>query len=204
MIASAVAGSISDGVPPPKKMEPRRRSGSSAASWARSAKSASRHSSWSIEARTWLLKSQYGHLLTQNGQWTYKANGCAVRAPFISGWIARSAMMRPALTVLALAIPAAAFGLPQTGVLPWTDKSPKSRNPLVLRSTMIAAHNEARRQYGVPALAWDDALARDAAVYAVTLARTNRFEHDAAERSDLKSRAKICGWVLAAPTAMVK
>ena len=86
--------------------------------------------------------------------------------------------MRPALTVLALAILAAAFGLPQTSVLPWTEKSPKSRNPMVLRSTMIAAHNEARRQYGVPALAWDDALARDAAVYAARLARLNRFEHD--------------------------
>jgi hypothetical protein len=43
---------------------------------------------------------------------------------------------------------------------------------------MIAAHNEARRQYGVPSLSWDDALARDAADYAAKLARTNRFEHD--------------------------
>ena len=86
--------------------------------------------------------------------------------------------MLPALTVLALAIPAAAIALPQTGVLPWTDKSPKSRNPLALKSTMIAAHNEARRQYGVPPLVWDNALARDAAIYAATLARLNRFEHD--------------------------
>ena len=86
--------------------------------------------------------------------------------------------MRRALTVLALAIPAAALALPQTGVLPWTDKSPKSRNPLVLKSTMIAAHNEARHQYGVPPLAWDDTLTRDAAVYAAQLARLNRFEHD--------------------------
>ena len=86
--------------------------------------------------------------------------------------------MRRALTVLALAIPAAALALPQTGVLPWTDKSPKSRNPLVLKSTMIAAHNEARHQYGVPPLVWDDTLARDAAVYAARLARLNRFEHD--------------------------
>jgi hypothetical protein len=88
-------------------------------------------------------------------------------------------MMRPALTVLALAIPAATLALPQTGVLPWTDKSPKSRNPLILKSTMIAAHNEARRLYSVPPLAWDDGLARDAAVYAARLARLNRFEHDA-------------------------
>ena len=43
---------------------------------------------------------------------------------------------------------------------------------------MIEGHNRARRQYGVAPLAWDEALARDAAVYAGRLARTNRFEHD--------------------------
>lgn len=43
---------------------------------------------------------------------------------------------------------------------------------------MIAAHNQARRQYGVRPLAWDHELARDAAVWATRLARTNRFEHD--------------------------
>jgi hypothetical protein len=43
---------------------------------------------------------------------------------------------------------------------------------------MIAAHNDARRQYGVGPLTWDDALARDAAIYAQYLARTGRFEHD--------------------------
>ena len=46
--AATVAGSISDGVPPPKKIEVRVRPGSSRASWARSASSASRHASWSI------------------------------------------------------------------------------------------------------------------------------------------------------------
>lgn len=88
------------------------------------------------------------------------------------------AMVRAFLTVLALAIPAIALAVPQTGVLPWTDKRPQSRNPLLLRSTMLSAHNEARRQYGVAPLAWDETLARDAAVYAAQLARTNRFEHD--------------------------
>ena len=53
-----------------QKIEVSVRSGSSRASCARSARSASRHPAWSIDARTWLLKSQYGHLLTQNGQWT--------------------------------------------------------------------------------------------------------------------------------------
>ena len=86
--------------------------------------------------------------------------------------------MRALLTALALAIPAGALALPQTGVLPWNDKSPKSRNPMVMQSTMIAAHNKARRQYGVAPLLWDEALARDAAGYAARLARMNRFEHD--------------------------
>jgi len=87
-------------------------------------------------------------------------------------------MICRALTVLALAMPAAGLALPQTGVLPWTDKTPKQRNPLMMKSTMMAAHNEARRQYGVPPLVWDDGLARDSAVYAARLARLNRFEHD--------------------------
>ena len=43
---------------------------------------------------------------------------------------------------------------------------------------MISGHNQARRQYAVAPLAWDEALARDAAVYAQRLARINRFEHD--------------------------
>jgi hypothetical protein len=43
---------------------------------------------------------------------------------------------------------------------------------------MIAAHNEARRLRGAAPLAWDEGLARDAAVYAARLARGNRFEHD--------------------------
>jgi hypothetical protein len=87
-------------------------------------------------------------------------------------------MMRALLTALVLAIPAAGVALPQSGVLPWTDRTPKPRNPLLLQTTMMAAHNEARRLYGVPALAWDEGLARDAAVYAAQLARANRFEHD--------------------------
>jgi hypothetical protein len=53
-----VAGGISDGVPPPKKIEPIVLPGSSAASCARSASSAARHASWSMVSRTWLLKSQ--------------------------------------------------------------------------------------------------------------------------------------------------
>ena len=71
-----------------------------------------------------------------------------------------------------------ALAVPVNGVLPWVDKRPQSRNPMLLQSTMMAAHNEARRQYGVGPLGWDGALARDAAVYAARLAQTNRFAHD--------------------------
>jgi hypothetical protein len=87
-------------------------------------------------------------------------------------------MMRASLTALVLAIPAAAIAVPQTGVLPWTDPKPQARNPILLRNTMISSHNDARRAYGVGPLAWDEALARDAAVYAAKLARSGRFEHD--------------------------
>ena len=47
-----------------------------------------------------------------------------------------------------------------------------------MRSTMMVAHNEARRRYGSASLTWNDALARDALVYAHTLAQSGRFEHD--------------------------
>ena len=43
MIAATVSGGISDGVPPPKKIDPSRRPGSKAASCARSQSSAARH-----------------------------------------------------------------------------------------------------------------------------------------------------------------
>lgn len=86
--------------------------------------------------------------------------------------------MRASLTALALLIPAVAAAMPQNGVLPWTDTRPQARNPALLRSTMVAAHNDARRRYGVAPLSWDEGLARDAGVYARQLARTNRFEHD--------------------------
>ena len=87
-------------------------------------------------------------------------------------------MIRATLTALALAIPAAAIAVPQHGVLPWIDQRPKPRDPVLLRNTMIAAHNEARRAYGVQPLSWDEGLARSAAVYAGKLARSGKFEHD--------------------------
>jgi len=86
--------------------------------------------------------------------------------------------MRALLTGLALSLPAAAVATPQTRVVPWADRRPAARGEPLLRSTMISAHNRARRQFGVGPLVWDDRLARDAAVYARVLARTGRFEHD--------------------------
>ena len=42
----------------------------------------------------------------------------------------------------------------------------------------MAAHNQARQQYGVGPLVWDEGLERDAQDYARILARTGKFEHD--------------------------
>ena len=86
--------------------------------------------------------------------------------------------MRALLTVLAVAIPVAVVAKPQSAVVPWIDKRPQARGGPLLRATMIDAHNRARQQYGVGPLAWDQRLARDAAIYADRLARTSRFEHD--------------------------
>ena len=86
--------------------------------------------------------------------------------------------MRALLTALALITPVAGLPRPQSGTLPWTDRLPAARGEQLLRDTMIAAHNQARRQYGVGPLAWDDGLARDARAYAAILARTGRFAHD--------------------------
>ena len=70
-IAPTVAGCISDGVPPPKKMLETVRPGARAAVAAISASNARAKRASSIAAwRTWLLKSQYGHFDRQNGQWT--------------------------------------------------------------------------------------------------------------------------------------
>jgi len=86
--------------------------------------------------------------------------------------------MRALLTALALFTPVAGLATPQTVIDPWTNPRPAARGEPLLRATMITAHNQARRQYGVAPLVWDDGLARDAKTYAGILARTGRFEHD--------------------------
>lgn len=85
--------------------------------------------------------------------------------------------MRHLLMILAVLTGCSAAAPPQrvveergfTGVAP--------RGAAMLRQAMIDAHNRARGAVGVPALAWNPALAEDAAVYARELARTGRFEH---------------------------
>lgn len=59
----------------------------------------------------------------------------------------------------------------------WQPGPPPERGAEALRATMLAGHNAARRAARIGPLVWDDALARDAAAYARTLARTGRFEH---------------------------
>ena len=86
--------------------------------------------------------------------------------------------MRALLTALALLIPAAALAVPLRGTMPWTDPRPQPRGSALLRSQMLAGHNDARRRYGTTPLVWDEALARDAAAYAQRMARSGRFEHD--------------------------
>jgi hypothetical protein len=42
---------------------------------------------------------------------------------------------------------------------------------------LLAAHNQERARLGMPALAWSDALSKDAAAWAKHLADTNTFDH---------------------------
>lgn len=60
-----------------------------------------------------------------------------------------------------------------------TTMAPAPRGEAQLRTAMLRGHNAARAAVGVAPLAWDDRLASDAAAYAATLARENRFEHAA-------------------------
>jgi hypothetical protein len=69
-IAPTVCGCISDGVPPPKKIEDTVRPGVCAATVAISREGAREAFLVDGAWRTWLLKSQYGHFDRQNGQCT--------------------------------------------------------------------------------------------------------------------------------------
>ncbi|CAN5305464.1 hypothetical protein BH10PSE14_BH10PSE14_36390 [soil metagenome] len=68
---------------------------------------------------------------------------------------------------------------PTQVVEPRSTMAPARRGDALLRATMLRGHNAARAAIGIGPLAWDDRLAADAAGYAATLARENRFEHAA-------------------------
>src|SRR5437764_14448624 len=80
-IAPTVCARISEGVPPPRKIEDtfRPRERAAVVSISRANARANRSSSMGAW-RTWLLKSQYGHFDRQNGQCKYTPNASGGRA----------------------------------------------------------------------------------------------------------------------------
>jgi len=56
--------------------------------------------------------------------------------------------------------------------------SPRPHQASALQNVMMRTHNQARARIGAPDLAWDTELAKDAALYAGSLARSGRFAHD--------------------------
>lgn len=51
------------------------------------------------------------------------------------------------------------------------------RGNILLRDVVLGMHNDERQSLGLTPLAWDSALAQDAAQYARQMAVTNRFQH---------------------------
>jgi hypothetical protein len=90
-------------------------------------------------------------------------------------------MKRHSLTLLAAAMlagcSASSVDMPARVVDQRTSEEPMPRGASLLKSVMLAGHNEARAAVGVPPLAWDEGLAADAAAYAQVLAHTGKFEH---------------------------
>lgn len=75
-------------------------------------------------------------------------------------------MAAPSRTVPQAAFPPSYYGM-----------APAPRSDALLRRTVLDVHNRERMALGVAAIAWDDALAADAARYARQMARTNIFRH---------------------------
>ena len=67
---------------------------------------------------------------------------------------------------------------PTTVVEERTSMAPEPRGESRLQNAMMRAHNDARVRVGAPKLVWNAELAKDAAVYAASLARTGKFAHD--------------------------
>ncbi|MEH3037692.1 MAG: CAP domain-containing protein [Sphingomonas adhaesiva] len=66
---------------------------------------------------------------------------------------------------------------PPRVIEPRVDTAPAARGEALLRQAMMAGHNRARADVGVPPLVWDDTLAASAAAYAREMAQTGRFAH---------------------------
>jgi hypothetical protein len=67
---------------------------------------------------------------------------------------------------------------PTTVVEQRTSMTPEPRGESRLQSAMMRAHNDARAKVGAPKLVWNAELAKDAAIYARSMARTGKFAHD--------------------------
>lgn len=92
-------------------------------------------------------------------------------------------MFRAALMTCLFVAPALAQDHTLRGSAPWDGKA-QARDATMLKSAMLDKHNEARIAYGVPALAWDEALEASARAYAQQLAATDTFEHDDQDDAD--------------------
>jgi hypothetical protein len=77
-----------------------------------------------------------------------------------------------ALAILAAA-PASAATLPSPN---WP--APAARGQELLRGTVLAAHNDARRKFGVAPVGWNDMLAVEALRHAQYMAATGIYGHD--------------------------
>ena len=128
MIASTVAGSISDGVPPPKKIEPSRRSGQQRRFMSqvgqqrfsplvlvdRGADMAVEVAIWAFADAKWPMDVKRQRLRRSSAVHFGLDSKAGHDAPRSYGPCPRDCQPRP-------------LAAPQTGVLPWTDKSPQPR-----------------------------------------------------------------------------
>jgi len=78
-----------------------------------------------------------------------------------------------ALALMLAAAPAAAATLPNPN---WP--APAARGEALLRNSVLAAHNKARLEFGVPAVSWSQELAAGALAHAQYMAGTGIYGHD--------------------------
>jgi uncharacterized protein YkwD len=82
-------------------------------------------------------------------------------------------MMRAVLIALLLATPSAAANLPSPN---WP--GPADRGHDLMRNTVLSAHNQARQDFGVGPVRWNDELAAGALAHAQYMAATGIYGHD--------------------------